>query len=498
MGNHFSQSKTTSSASGSRNPSSSTPASSHHHISPISAVDAQSLPLVPHGVYALLSEHVYREPNRRPLPPGWSVFISADEVNLERDGYYATAYVNEHLQHIVISERGTADANGVRTGIWVYFDVPTVQFALAEEFSKVVRLKAQLELEGHHTSFVVSYAGHSLGAILATCRACAERTFAVTFESPGCRSFVEKTMHPFKVEDSDVVTYLRPPNPINSLKPHVGYVVQLPWSGPISVANLNLDNLGTSPKPNTSNDTLPTPDATKKRTGPFSGLPSLPSLPTLSVPSMLIPPSAQDIGKKIIEKSAPEFFQYFAKLEPYVRELFDHTQQVHSIAGIVSVFEDRATNQLRFEPESLETALLWPTNLLQYLELANANRNIDMCNSSEHHARSAYTAMRQSLHITSRRDQHSIPLQYLNPESRVLLQSWSKLSNKEKSQTIADMTLLDKRILQSVKIESQTVYTTGITAFQMKQYLAVKIMKYPNVVRNVCCLLGGKPGQSKL
>ena len=464
-------------------------------VKPLSAVEADALPLVPHSVYALLSEHVYREPNRRPLPPGWTVLTSADEVGLECDGYFSTAYINEQIRHVIVAARGTADANGVRTGIWVYFDVPTVQFALAEEFSKVVRLKLQLELESPpEVRYTVSYAGHSLGAIIATCRACAEGTFAVTFESPGCKSFVEKTMHPFKIEDSDVITYLRPPNPINSLKPHIGYVLQLPWdqdkAPPMPSASLDMTEIKTGTPVPTSSATTSlaiSPSAEKAEGDKKSSRWGLPTLPSLS-PSTVVASAQNYVTRQVVERAVPEVFQYLGKIEPYIRDLFDHTQQVHSIAGIVKVFEasDNTTThpRLLFEPEKLETVLLWPTNLLQYFELAYTNRNLEALTQADHRVRSAYTTMQHTLYNTTRRERNEIPLQYLNSDTRRLLGAWAALSDAQRDRLFPSLTPTDWRILHSFKVEGQKVVTVGgISAFQFKQYMAIKVMHYPEVVR---------------
>ena len=79
----------------------------------------------------------------------------------------------------------------------------------------------------HGPHYYISHTGHSLGAVLATVRACSEDTCAVTFESPGCKPLLEKVCASAQ-GSPDVINYLATPNLVNTLKPHVGVVIRLP------------------------------------------------------------------------------------------------------------------------------------------------------------------------------------------------------------------------------------------------------------------------------
>lgn len=155
------------------------------------------------------------------LPVGWTVFLHCKEVELERDGFCAVAYINRDQRLCIIAFRGTASLLGLRAGIWMFFQELSIQFFLAEQFSKVVREKLALDFdsEGNECSessiadfslrnsiaeeqdgswvslpagYHLSYTGHSLGAVMASVRAVDEGVPAVTFESPGCHGFIER------------------------------------------------------------------------------------------------------------------------------------------------------------------------------------------------------------------------------------------------------------------------------------------------------------------
>lgn len=155
------------------------------------------------------------------LPKGWEVFLHCKEVELERDGFCAVAYIQLQTRQCIIAFRGTANALGLRAGIWMFFQELSIQFFLAKQFSKVVREKLLLDFgndekgisswesttvsegdkvgadeEGVWAQFPagyhLSYTGHSLGAVLASVRAVDEGISAVTFESPGCFGLIQR------------------------------------------------------------------------------------------------------------------------------------------------------------------------------------------------------------------------------------------------------------------------------------------------------------------
>ena len=417
---------------------------------PLTKSEVEHLPVVPHYVYACLSEHVYGDAMGRALPKGWEVFISCDEVHLDREGYGGTAYYNEELHHIVIAQRGTIDAAGLRAGVWVYFDEPTIQFTLSAEFSKVVRLKANLV---HPMSDVtISYTGHSLGGVLATCRAIAEQTYGIVFETPGCKGFVERITHPFRYNDADVIVYVRPPNTINSLKPQVGYIVQLPPQGYIPT------------------DKEIASESAQKKIAQM--------LPTLQLPDV-----TGFLGKKIIERSVPELYEYLSKVEPVVREIFDQTQQFHSIHNIVPLYEN--SDGAYCEPDC-ELVDRWPTHLMQFFEYFSAQQSLEKIADDQPHLRVAYEELLRKIYVTKKRDDHHLPIAWVNDDSRELLQLWESRNNPTANRDphlktlIQRLSLTDKRVLASCIVDRDVLKTSGfITSFQVKQYLFLLTRRPP-------------------
>lgn len=165
------------------------------------------------------------------LPKGWTVFLHCNEVELERDGFCAIAYIRPEVKQCIIAFRGTANTLGLRAGIWMFFEELSIQFFLAKQFSKVVREKLILDFgmageegtvcgitqvsEGSRSGaalespwvefpagYQLSYTGHSLGAILASVRAVDEDVPAITFESPGCHALIQRFRKQKKEQES--------------------------------------------------------------------------------------------------------------------------------------------------------------------------------------------------------------------------------------------------------------------------------------------------------
>eukprot|EP00754_Rhynchopus_humris_P023360 Rhum_TRINITY_DN14830_c0_g1::Rhum_TRINITY_DN14830_c0_g1_i6::g.120928::m.120928 len=422
----------------------------HAEDEELSEDDVRSLRVVPHYDYAVLSEHVYGDGSSRPLPEGWEEYMNCSDLSLDREGFGAAAYINTELQHVVIAKRGTIDAASLRAGVWVYSDEPTIQFMLAEQFSIALRLKLDLEEKSDYT---VSYTGHSLGGVLATCRAVAEQTFAIVFETPGCRGFVERTMYPFKYDDADIIVYLRPPNTINTLKPQVGHVVQLPPQDVVQRANEAASEAASEADENAQQTIV-------------QMLPSLPS--TLSP----FPNVAEFMGKKILERSVPaELYDYLSRLEPVVRDLFNETQQVHSIHNIVPLFED--ARGCCCEPEGSDIALVWPTHPMQFFEYNSSQKSLEDVRPDEPHLRSAYEELQRKIYQTRKRNKHEIPLTWLKEDDVKLISHWQGLSPSKKRSASLPFTSLDRRVLNACWIGRENVKCKVISAFQMKQYLFI-------------------------
>jgi hypothetical protein len=483
--------------------------------------EIEALPIVPHVIYAILSEYVYEEPDRRPLPHGWRQLLDARECGLDREGYFAAAFVHDALRVCVVAQRGTDGLDGLRAGIWVYFDEPTIQFHLAEQFSKQVRLRLDLATGGIGLvvapaapeggvpavdvtqPYTVSYTGHSLGAVLAACRAAAEQTFAVTFESPGCKAFVEKTMSPFRAEDIDVITYLRHPNPINTLKPQCGYLVQLPFIGdsltPEQVAALkqrraaawnnavaragnaltrvqaavSVSGVGAATVVASSTNggvVTAAPIASTKSTAGSATA----SAPTASGMRRSLMPNFSALGSpqeylrsRLLEAAIPELQAYLMRLEPLMRELLDHTHQVHSISGIVASLQRSAPKH-----RGQDVILRWPSHLMQFIEYYNTKRALELpANQQEAHIYAAFNSQLQQIYRVEGRPRFRIPLRYLSRGSILLLRVL--LLGTDAEWSALPLTERDRRVLQSAYVVGQHMVSQVLSAFQMKQFLAV-------------------------
>ncbi|KEG11304.1 hypothetical protein DQ04_02751020 [Trypanosoma grayi] len=390
--------------------------------------DIPSLPLVSHYVYALFSLQVYGHPNTPPPPASWQVLLTATDLHLDKEGYFAAAYINEGLRHCIIAQRGTTNALSLRAGVWTYFDERTIQFSLARQFSKQVRLHLSVT-RGETPEWFISYTGHSFGAVLAACRAVEEHTHAVTFESPGCKNFIEKTMSPFKAEDVDIITYLRAPNPINTLRPQCGYIVQMPFAAEHS----------TSLQPRVAS----------------SSMLRLPSIPT---------PQEFIRGQLPRVVGIPDLQQYVGKIEPLLREMLEHTQQVHAMLSIINHF--KGDN----EPSNEEVVLRWPSNLMQFLEYYNAKKALEDPANQQLNLTAAYESLIRDLYVTAERPRNSLPLRFLNKDSLKLLWLWSQ--DNVINRTKLPLTMMDQKVLNTTTVEDGCMCTSVLTAFQTKQYLS--------------------------
>jgi hypothetical protein len=458
----------------------------------LTAAEVPSLPLVSHYVYALLALHVYKEPDQRPLPAGWTVLMECSDVSLDREGYFGVAYINDALGHCVIAERGTADALGVRAALWMLLDEPTIQFALSEQFSKVVRLRLQLTRDGD-APYALSYTGHSLGAVLAACRACAEHTFAVTFESPGCRNFVQQTMHPFRADDVDVVCYVRQPNPINSLRPHCGYLVQLPHAS-APPAHHTTSASSAAAASDAARASAPTnapespaagaaPSSTAAAAAAKGGSAAVVARGDKVATSLLQNVkrsvnsvagfhfvSPQDyIRSKVLEQSAPEVQAYLSKVEPILRDLLDRTRLLHSIAGIVdSLAEDDARR-------SHDVVMVWPNNAMQFLEYFNLSLEMEKPENQDTHVYAAFRAMVSKFYQTDSRPKNKLPIRNLNRDSQKLVNMW--LALPERDLASFPLSALERRALNTISFKGEMMSSSVMTAFQMKQYLALIVRR---------------------
>ncbi|CAJ1990672.1 hypothetical protein conserved [Leishmania donovani] len=484
------------------------------------------LQLTLHGVYATLAAHVYcaaapETAMQVPLPEGWEVLLQCSSLHLDKEGYFAVAYVHRGSRHCIISERGTSEVLGLRAGIWMYFEQPTIQFFLAAQFSKAVRHKLEVMDRVCSGSWFVSYTGHSLGAVIAGCRAVEEGTLAVTFESPGARVFIEKTLDASSSMDGHLITYLRAPNPINTLKPQCGYVIMIPTqqvvlpSGTLFLAPSNpaaaedederqSPRSGSGSRASRMPSKVPLSSTSSTNPSGYAGLVAAPvttaastgttAAATLAARSPT-PPSvpasnSNNSGPGVAVASAParwripsfrpqeylrgylfggvgmgvpELQQYVGKVEPMIREMLEHTQQVHSIHSLRSHF------QKSDEPGDEEVVLRWPSHLLQFMEFYNTTRALEDPENQDAGVKEAYLGLMRRLYYTEPRRRDCIPTKYLDSRSLLVARMWWSMDAAQRKQW--PLSLMDHKALNVIQIKDRYLCSYAMTAMQAKQYL---------------------------
>lgn len=387
------------------------------------------LGIVTHLEYAELSDRVYYENHDeqvKKLPPleNWQVFLQAKEIGLDKFDYYSTAYINKTSKNIVISFRGnTTDKDGLRADILLLFKEIHVQFALAEQFAKKVREKANnFKLDEYRISFT----GHSLGGSLAEVMSVRQKSSAVTFDTPGSLPLIEKIKgHKIDPVNIDVITYVSAPNALNTVKPHVGKLVSI---------------------------VLPEIEEQTK---------------TSWQPGWWMYLFLNKNLQKVIE-----YFQY--EIEQHVT----HTSQQHEMRRILQVFRNEQVPQLG------RLVLKWPENFLQYLtysEIQSELRKINSLNDEilvealahgieefANYQYAPYDPYILSLYQYSEEMRHSI-MQLLKKEGPARL---AELGNLLRNTTLSER---EKGIVLKLDFDPNKQFisfkTIGLTADEFEQYI---------------------------
>lgn len=190
-------------------------------------------------IYAVLSQQVYRNPDKMQLPAGWKVYLTSGDVS-DKTGYFGVAFQNEHTSTIVVAHRGTEPDHGLKElftdlkqdMIGIIQQQITLHEANACTFAqKVIRNAIAF-------GYKVSFTGHSLGGCLA--QICAYEaakqqyeTHAVVFDSPGVRDIMEKHQprilgqKRINLNSLDITVFLSAPNLVNTCHTHLGTVYRL-------------------------------------------------------------------------------------------------------------------------------------------------------------------------------------------------------------------------------------------------------------------------------
>lgn len=150
------------------------------------------------------------------LKKNWSIGDSSKDFDITADGYYGVTFVNEATKHIIIAHRGTDLSGG---GIFnshgeIVLGKKPMQYAEAKRFTE--------EIETTYPGYVLSHAGHSLGGVLAQYVAFFRGEVAITGDSTGIRDAVIKRDNFKKAKDTHIVSYVSPPDVVNTHKPQLG------------------------------------------------------------------------------------------------------------------------------------------------------------------------------------------------------------------------------------------------------------------------------------
>ncbi|CCW67330.1 unnamed protein product [Phytomonas sp. Hart1] len=477
----------------------------------LSADDIPSLNIIPHVIYATLSAHVYNNvQHTTPLPDGWGVFRTCASYNLDREGFFAIAYLHYGYRQCVIAERGTSEVLGLRAGVWVYFEKPTIQFYLAEQFSKQVRV--DLSMVYGDDRWHVSYTGHSLGAVIASHRAVEENTFAVTFESPGAQEFINK-ISKYHTMNTNIVTYLRGPNPINTLRPHCGYLLTIP-TPPVQLGgsslilfsppNSDMTELSDEEKSSTLTDIKQQPAApplsggSTVSTGVIQSVDRVAASSSAAPAAMPVAPShaahvsatrlfmnstsrfripsvrpqeyLRDYMLSGVGLGIPELQQYVSKVEPMVRVMLERTQQVHAVQNILEYF-------LKGDRRNDKEILRWPEHLMQFMEYCNTTRALEDPDNQKLHVKSAYRGLLQHLYQVRPRRRDRIAIDYVNQESVKLVRLWWAWEPAKRINL--PFTLIEHKALNSIKIKDSFLISNvpAFSALKAKQFLATLVAR---------------------
>jgi hypothetical protein len=200
---------------------------------------------------AIASQQAYNSANYQPKDfgnSGWkllrttntdTVFSSDNDVKLQlqKTGYFATAFINEKTKQIIIAHRGTViienatkeSVASIMQDLSILTEYPPSCHFLAVQFSE------QIQLE--HKDYVIAHTGHSLGAVIAEICAYHFSAPAVTFESPGSHLILNRYREMYASQktlpevndwaDEKLITIVNHPNFVNTINKHAGKMIRI-------------------------------------------------------------------------------------------------------------------------------------------------------------------------------------------------------------------------------------------------------------------------------
>lgn len=489
--------------------------------------DLPYLNLCPPSTYALLAAAAYSDDWSQapgtaatpessqsrppPLPEGWELFMHCSEVQLDCEGYSGVAFLHRRLGRCVIAERGTVDLLGLRTGLWMMLNHISIQFYLAEQFSLAVRARL-LETTtspsngaaAHPITYEVCYTGHSLGAALASHRAVEEGVAAVTFECPGMKDFLKQHRisrkrdggqrgrgghaAPAIAPDALLTNYLQAPNPINTLRGHVGVSMMLPMESDIDLSLTQVVKelqAGASLTSSPDTSAVSTPPPVEGAT-PSSARATLSRyMPRLRVPSMVWP---QEYLRSAVFQMVGirEIQEYMTRLEPHLQELLSAARQHHSISTIATYFSQYDASCVEEPPREV---VVWPSSVLMYMEYINILMKSKT--AVEEKVRAAYESMLGQLYqvrpaeeiiaggVARQQQKSRLATRHFSPASLKIIQLWCDVLTPAQKQSL-ELSMYDCGVLNTVSIaggkddsEEACVVVSGglLSPLQVREFL---------------------------
>jgi tetratricopeptide (TPR) repeat protein len=186
------------------------------------------------NTYARLSQHVYGN-----IKEGEKITIVNDvwEVHKIKKGvndHFGAIYLNQQKKQLVLAFRGTSTIKGA---------IEDIQGIIAKKLTELQEVAFDFTKEAidlaTEKKMHLSFTGHSLGGFLAELSVYHSHVLdcpfvnAVTFESPGSKSFFRNNLQSsieagkINIDELDVIGYVSYPNLINTWDHHVGTLYQL-------------------------------------------------------------------------------------------------------------------------------------------------------------------------------------------------------------------------------------------------------------------------------
>ncbi len=137
------------------------------------------------------------------------------DLGMALEGFGAALYGCELPAAAVVAFRGTVNLANMQSDVYLFFVEAPLHLRLALEFCDLAH--TWLRDHQHPGRHSLAFTGHSLGAAVALCCAYTRQAAAVTFDSPGERTLLERMGHTdfSAARCSRLVSYLAEPNAVS-------------------------------------------------------------------------------------------------------------------------------------------------------------------------------------------------------------------------------------------------------------------------------------------